>query len=60
MGGVHVGKPKNPTEATLSSVLGMKQVDGAPVSLRQVLPIMRVVVKGLAPLRAAKRAKPKG
>ena len=49
MGGVHFGSAKTDGEMALSTTAGI-QVGGAPISVRQLLSILRVVRKALIPL----------
>ena len=53
MGGVHAGSPKEDKEKVLLQLNNMFRIGGYRSSLRQLQAIGRVVLKGLAPLRAA-------
>lgn len=55
MGGVHLGAPKQGSQKSLSNLQNIT-VGGAPLSIRQLLPILRVVHDALQPLYAAVNA----
>jgi tetratricopeptide (TPR) repeat protein len=49
MGGVHIGDPRDEHEEILSAVQQF-QIGGLPLSLRQTMSIIKVVIDGLEPL----------
>jgi hypothetical protein len=49
LGGVHIGSPRTPEEHSLSAAQQF-QIGGLPLSLRQVVPLLRVVADALDPL----------
>ncbi len=52
-GGVHLGTPTEPKEMALASLSASIQVGGYSPELRSLIPVARVVSKGLQPLRAS-------
>ena len=55
VGGVHIGEPRTPEEHELTSIQETIEVGGFSVNLRQLLPVLRVVLDGLRPLYDAIR-----
>ena len=50
MGGVHFGEAKSDSQKTLSGLQNI-QIGGTYVSIRQLVPILRIVSKAIQPLR---------
>lgn len=49
-GGVHFGRPRTPEQQILTSIRDSVEIGGFPVNLRQLLPILRIVLDSLRPL----------
>jgi hypothetical protein len=52
-GAVHAAKPREPREAVLKEAARNLYIGGLPAGVRQIQAIVRVVLRGLAPLREA-------
>jgi len=51
-GGVHIGRPKTPADERLVALRDLR-INNTPLAVRQMVPIINVVLAGLRPLRLA-------
>jgi hypothetical protein len=53
VGGIHIGSPESDKEKALQKIDATFQLGGGPMAIRQLLPVARVLIRGLSPLKEA-------